>query len=491
MFSKNGSVHASRGTTRRWPWSSITAKLVALYTLSASILLASGMMFLYRVLVRNLDVLAAQFAADEIHDIRAALQERPEDRQVLESQVNFERTDLYPGYLARVTDEQGHILIETRGMSDVVPESAFPQSGVGGATGSPGKWKSPDGKSYLLVSAWVPAGRARKQRRLVQLALDMTQEDAVIANFGREAAIVVALGILLSAVAGVTVARIGMRPLADITRATQSIHPAQLHERLDATQWPQELVSLASAFDEMLSRLEDSFARLSQFSADLAHELRTPINNLMGEVEVALSRDRSVDEYRRILESNLEECSRVSRLTERLLFLARAESPETTIRAKRFDARKEIDAVCGFHHAVAQEQGVDIVCRGNETLHADPVLFRQAISNLLSNALRYSPRGGKVIISITHDDHRWIEVAVSDSGSGIEPEHLPKLFDRFYCADRSRSRHPHGSGLGLAIVKSIVSLHGGEATVTSTVGKGTSVHLKFPVSPPSANIAQL
>jgi len=243
--------------------------------------------------------------------------------------------------------------------------------------------------------------------------------------------------------------------------------------------WPQELTALAEAFDGMLDRLEDSFARLSQFSADMAHELRTPVNNLMGEAEVSLSKPRTTEEYQHVLASSLEECERLSRLIDSMLFLARAENAETELKRSALDVRAEIETVREFYDVVAEEQGVEVACAGDGRLNADPLLFRQALGNLLSNALQYTPRGGKVTISVAHSNG-WIDIGVTDTGAGIDPEHLPRIFDRFYRADRSRSQHPQGFGLGLAIVKSILTLHGGTVAIKSTPGAGTTVVLRFP-----------
>jgi two-component system heavy metal sensor histidine kinase CusS len=253
-----------------------------------------------------------------------------------------------------------------------------------------------------------------------------------------------------------------------------------LHERVNPARWPRELTALATAFDQMLDRLEKSFARLSQFSADLAHELRTPINNLMGEADLALSRVRAPDEYRRVLESSLEEFAKLARTIDGLLFLARAEHPETQVQRAALDARKEIDAVREFYDAMAQDQGVDVRCEGDAALHADPLLLRRAVSNLLSNALQYTPRGGRVVMSAAASPDGGAVVRVTDSGVGIEPEHLERIFDRFYRVDPARSRFPRGVGLGLAIVKSIMDLHRGLVTVQSEPGKGTTVSLQFP-----------
>ncbi|MGH8579969.1 MAG: heavy metal sensor histidine kinase [Gammaproteobacteria bacterium] len=236
---------------------------------------------------------------------------------------------------------------------------------------------------------------------------------------------------------------------------------------------------MARSFDQMLDRLENSFSRLSQFSADLAHELRTPINNLRGEAGVALSQARTPEEYRRTLESGLEEYARLSRLIDNLLFLARADGPMTGIRGTPCDARKAIKVVCEFYEALAADRGVEVACGGDATLEVDPVLFRQAISNLLSNALNYTARRGKVSISVQRYDDRTVEISVTDTGCGIPAQHLPKIFDRFYRVDPARSRQPSGAGLGLAIVKSIMGRQDGTVSVQSQVGKGSTFTLKL------------
>lgn len=464
----------------RW---SITKQLAWFYTLATSAMLVVASGFLYWILATTMEREDENFLANRVHALRIILQEQPEDTKALEREVIEENIGLasYQYYTySRILDESGRTLYEAPGMSREIPAAAF--SDVSEPAGKAQKWRSAEGKTYLLAATQVEPGAANRPKRQVQVALDETSEEAQLSRYARYLVGVLLVGILASAVIGIVAARRGLRPLADITKAAERITASQLHERIDAAYWPQELVSLAQAFDDMLDRLEDSFNRLSQFSADLAHELRTPINNLRGEAEVALSKPREANEYREILASSLEEYDRLSRMTDSLLFLAKADSAQAMGTSLPLDARKEIEKIADFYEALAAEQNVRVICEGEGTVDADPILFQRAISNLLSNALHHTTSGGTITFSVYRVDGGRIEITCCDTGTGIAQEHLPKIFDRFYRVNPSRNAQTEGAGLGLAIVKSIIGLHGGEIVIQSTLGVGTSVRLIFPAA---------
>src|SRR5207244_12241262 len=165
-------------------------------------------------------------------------------------------------------------------------------------------------------------------------------------------------------------------------------------------EWPRELKPLAIAFDDMLKRLDDSFTRLSQFPADLAHELRTPIANMLGEAQVALTRDRTAAEYRETIESSVAECERLSRIVDSLLFVARVDAAREPIARKWFDARAAVEKIAAFYQMVADDHNVTINCSGDGQSYADPDLFERAVGNLLDNALRFTPEHGSI--------HMWL-----------------------------------------------------------------------------------
>src|SRR5213078_4771959 len=218
------------------------------------------------------------------------------------------------------------------------------------------------GKLFSLVTTNEKLGG---KSYAIQLAQDRSSDEQVEREFGVLLIVVLAGSILASALIAITVTRHGLRPLGEMTRSLERIGPTHLNERVAPAGWPRELQPLAIAFDEMLKRLDDSFTRLSQFSADLAHELRTPIANIMGEAQVALTRDRTAGEYREIIESTIAECERLSRIVDNLLFVARVDAEREPIEQKRFDARAAVEKIAAFYQTIADDRHVMISCSGD------------------------------------------------------------------------------------------------------------------------------
>lgn len=457
---------------------SIAGRLTVLYTLSAAAILLAATLLLYQGLQTRLDREDRRFLSDKSRVLVATLNESgPRTEEQVVNEVSWEgKVRRFIVYYARMIDGDRHVLAETPHMP--VPAAAFPPPAAESADPNAVEWKGPGGGHFLLLS--IRVDRRSAGIRVLQMALDTTKEQALLFRYRRDMVVVLLFGVLLSAGAGLWVARSGLEPIEEITTAARRITPSQLYERIGSGNWPKELMELSQAFDRMLERLEESFKRLSQFSADMAHELRTPINTLMGEAEVTLSKPRDVEEYRQVLESSLEEYGVLSRLIDNLLFLARAENAEMRVEKTAFDTGVEIGKVREFHDVLASEQGVTLLSDGSAILTANRTLFRRAVSNLVSNALRYTPSGGVIAIRVRQQADQSVEVEVTDTGSGIAPQHLPKIFDRFYRADPVRSHESQEMGLGLSIVKSIMDLHGGAVSIESAPAKGTSITLRFP-----------
>ncbi|MFN2337811.1 MAG: heavy metal sensor histidine kinase [Gammaproteobacteria bacterium] len=248
---------------------------------------------------------------------------------------------------------------------------------------------------------------------------------------------------------------------------------------------PVELADLALSFNEMLGRIEDAFVRLSNFSADIAHELRTPVAALMTQTQVALSSKRSEDEYRRILYSNLEEYERLAQMTGDMLFLAQADHGLSRLNVCKLNLEEEVRALFDYYEAWAEEHGVTLELGGSATMMGDQLMLRRALGNLLSNAIRHTPSGQTVSVHLAPTAGGEVEILVENPGT-IPPEHISRLFDRFYRADPSRQRSGEGAGLGLAIVKSIIEAHGGTIEATSDAGR-IRFRIRLPASGPGLN----
>jgi two-component system heavy metal sensor histidine kinase CusS len=451
---------------------SIASLLVLLFTLSATLLLFCGLGVFYWIVVRHALSEDQAVLADKLAALRIDLKERGAIQ--FADELTTRSAGEHSPYWIRVLASTSGEIAETPGMSNLLPANVFPPSAAATLADRGVKNYRTGTKSFSLVTM---GEESNGQTYTIQVAQDRSSDEKVEGEFGILLLATLAGGIVASTVIAFTVTKRGLRPVREMTRSVENVKSTHLNARIAPTGWPRELQPLAVAFDAMLARLEDSFTRLSQFSADLAHELRTPIANILGEIQVTLRRDRSANEYREVLESAATECERLSGIVDNLLFVARADAEREPIESKKFDARAACEKIASFYRTVAEDRHVSIICAGDAEIHADPVLFERAISNLVDNALHFTPDGGEIKIDIAPRNGNT-EVAVIDTGAGIGPEHLPRVFDRFYRVDSSRSSD--GTGLGLALVKSIVDLHGGMAKIDSQLHHGTRVTLAFP-----------
>lgn len=355
-------------------------------------------------------------------------------------------------------------------------------------------WKAPDGSSFrlLLASIPVPADAAAAQGTravLVAFAYDTTQTRQLIARELEIFVVTLLLGAAIASLIGIWMARRIVAGPMRMAAAANRISARPMSERLSVERTPTELVESTHAFNRMLDRLEAAFKRLSEFSSDLAHDLRTPINNLLGEAQVALSRPRTAEEYRAVLESAVEDYERISRLIENMLFIARADDPQAAINRRWIDLRPLLERGRGYFEILAEERGValEIAMHGAgpvwQQVWADETMFMRALGNLVSNAVRYAPRGSAVVVETRVLVGGGCTLEVSNDGPPISLEHQQRIFERCYRVDESRADSASSSGLGLAIVKSIMDLHAGTASVISGPGRRTMFRLWFPGSP--------
>jgi two-component system heavy metal sensor histidine kinase CusS len=286
-------------------------------------------------------------------------------------------------------------------------------------------------------------------------------------------------GAILAALLGYALVRRGLRPARLIAQQAHSITAQRLDRGLDVASAPYELQQLVVAFNGMLDRLHDSFQRLSQFSADLAHDLRTPINNLMVQTQVALAQARLPEEYQGLLVSNVEEYERLARMLDNMLFLARADHAHVALAFEQLDCRLELQRIADYFEGVAEDSGVRLSITASGQVRADPMLLRRAISNLVANAIRYTEAGQTILLQAGQVEQATV-ITVSNPGPQIADSAIPRLFDRFYRADPARSDSASSAGLGLAIVQSIMKLHGGRVDLNRGGDHTTVFTLHFP-----------
>lgn len=450
---------------------------------AAFTLLLIATAYSYWALADTLDREDVSFLREEVGEVQMILNSRPDGVGALREHFNREiEAHLATPLFLRVLDGSGKTVASTEKMDSLIPPSGFPSPSREGHLAK-ARAISGEGKRFQLMSLTVSVDG---QPMTIQGAMDMSLERRLLSRYGQHMVIVLLAGLIVCAVTGYAVARRGLRPLSRMAAVIEPIGSSSLDRRLDDAGAPAELSKLAAAFNVMLQRLEDAFARLSRFSADIAHELRTPIHNVRGMVEVTLAnKQRSEEDQRRLLVPCLEECQRLSRLIDNLLFVARAENPQTQIKRTAVDVHAELERVQEFYEAAAADAGVMLEVSSNGTTETsaalDRQLFQQAMCNLVENALAHTPSGGKVKLFAAQVNGE-VRIEVTDTGAGIPPEHLPFVFDRFHRVDASRSKHTGGVGLGLALVKSIASLHGGAAKVESTVGTGSRFILTFPTT---------
>ena len=478
MSSKNAQPDRVHG---RWP---LAFKLTAWYAGSAFLLILLSTGFLYWALERNLDVEDDIFLRNKISDLKQLLESpKSSDLQFQQEVGTYWVGRQYGPIFARILDSKGNIRIETPGMRNELPSALFHQRAQSNLSLEVNGHSQ---KPFSILSSEATAFDGKKYQ--IQVAMTREREDVLLARYRERLWSVLFAALILCTGAGYWIAHSGVQPVKEITRLAKHIRSSTLGERIEPARFPKEFLELSQTLNEMLDRLEESFSRVSRFSDDIAHELRTPLNNLRGEIEVALAKDRTAEKYKAVLGSCYEEGVRLSRMIDSLLFLARTENPASDIEREPVDISKELASIAEFYEAPAAERGIVLTidhAATNYMLKLNRPLFRRAMSNLIDNALHYTSAGGAIGLKAFENGDK-IRVEITDTGRGIPREHLPRVMERFYRADPSRSHTTGNLGLGLSIVKGVAALHGGTVSISSEVEKGTSVFLDFPMETTSS-----
>ena len=463
------------GPVRRPASLSLTARLALLFALlTASLLIVVGVV-LGRAVEAHFDELDQHELAGKLRLIGNLLEHTDTPQALEELPQRLDEAFVGHDMAVLLRDGEGSAIYALRA-------GQFPPAQIEGQplAGGAGAWER-DGRHYIgreAAFAPPPAAGAVAGPRRALLGLDVTHHARFLETVRQRLWAGISAAALVAALLGWFVAHRGLAPLRRVTATAGRLSADRLGERLAEDAAPAEVRDLVEAFNGMLDRLEDSFRRLKEFSADIAHELRTPVSNLMTQTEVALSRSRSAEGYREVLASNLEEYERIARMVGDMLFLAQADKGRLPRATEEVSLADEARALAEFYEALAEEQGVAITVCGDARVAGDRLMLRRAVSNLLSNALRHTPRGGTVAIEIA-EEGEGATLAVTNAGEPIPAAELPRIFERFHRVGPDRLRQGEGAGLGLAIVRSIVEAHGGRVGVASEA-EGTSFTIRLP-----------
>ena len=290
--------------------------------------------------------------------------------------------------------------------------------------------------------------------------------------------------LILAALFARFMARRALKPISRIIDTAREIGQGQeLSKRIPVLKIKDELGQLALTFNEMMNRLENSFAQMRQFSSDASHELRTPLTVLKGQNELILSKQRKPEEYQEVISSNLEEINYMSKVLEDLFVLSKSDENQVNIDYKPVDLRALVEEVCKHAEILAEEKNIKIIIAFLELIEiqGDEVRLRQMVWNVLQNGIKYTQQGGELKISLQNEGD-FALLTIQDTGIGIPEEDLPLIFNRFYRVDKARTRDEGGSGLGLSICRQIAEAHKGKIEVESKLGVGTRFKICLPNS---------
>ncbi|WP_234265027.1 heavy metal sensor histidine kinase [Hydrogenophaga sp. NFH-34] len=454
---------------------SLTARLTAFYTLvSAAVLVGMGVLVSLAT-ERHFVELDHGYLKDKIGLVQKIVRESP-------SQVELS------GRLDELLNSHHGLFVDLRQGDRLVygqEAASFPKGLPTADSGAnPVDWSvGPQTLRGLSAQAEAPAlpDVASQATMQLRIAVD-TAHHAHFLQALRQTLMLYLLGaILVSGLLGWWAARRGLAPLRVMKERAMTVTAQKLDQRMPVQAVPAEFADLAQSLNNMLERLQSDFARLQEFSSDLAHELRTPINNLLTQTQVSLAQKRDANAYQDILASNAEEFQRLARMVSDMLFLAKTEHGIELPNPEAISLDQETQALFEFYDAVADEKRIRLSLTGQAVVMGDRLMLRRAIGNLLSNALRHSPTDAEVAVMIEQQGANTT-LSLTNQGVTISPEVLPRLFDRFFRVDKSRS-HPDsdGAGLGLSITQAIMAAHGGAVTASSSNGI-TTFCLVFPGS---------
>ncbi|QGT78925.1 heavy metal sensor histidine kinase [Guyparkeria halophila] len=459
---------------------SLTARLTLLFVLlSSSVLIGLGWL-LNAAVERHFIEMDRSLLEGKV-EVLERLLASPPDAQELQA-LDEAVLDMFR------SDPKLKVFVRTDGGSTILapPDLSFPDQAINRKQVEQADvlfaWSEGDSR-YRGLATTMQTALSDLTPFLVVVAINIDHHERFMERYGRTLSVFIPVAAFLSGLLGWWASRRGLSPLRLLQQRAASVTASQLDCRLPEESVPRELRGLAHELNCMLVRLEEAFRRLSNFSSDLAHEMRTPVSNLLTQTQVALSRSRTQHEYQETLASSAEELDRLSRMIADMLFLAQADNGLSLPSIQEIRLHDEIADLLEFYDALAEEEGVRLQASGQASVRGNRLMLRRAFSNLLSNAIRHAGEGGEVRITIA-EQSKTVSLIVENTGDPIPPSELPMIFDRFYRAEAARPRHGSttgGLGLGLAITRAIIHAHDGEIAADS-LGRRTRFHVTLPRS---------
>jgi two-component system heavy metal sensor histidine kinase CusS len=458
------------------PHASLAARIALASALFGLFIMGAGMVVGYWALGRQLDARSAAELAGKRDLVVHLLSETPATSQLPGTRHRFNdvligHDDLHLALVDEATDAPLATWSEAATQSVRVLDQLATQA-------APVSWRAPRGQRLESLRGVAPVADGGRVRYYV--SLDRRHDTQLLAGFVRASLLGAPILLAVVALGAWLIATTALAPLRRLQRMAATIGAQSLNRRVSEAGLPAELSDLARDFNAMLERIDTGYRRLQEFSADLAHELRTPVATLLGRNQVALSQDRSPVQLREVLEGDIEELERLSRLISDMLFIAQAEQGPALLRREQVDLHAEASRIAEYLSIVAEEKDVQVEVSGAGSAPADRMLVQRAVTNLLSNAVRHADAGSVVRVRVEEATARTV-LTISNQGEPIAADHLERIFDRFYRVDASRARLSGGTGLGLAIVRSIMHAHGGEVRASSDAATHTTrFTLEFP-----------
>lgn len=458
---------------------SITRRLAVLFAVVVMLTLAAVGSYLYRSLASQLEFRDDSELIGKVTQTRHLLEEARSIADIEKTRDAFLNVVFaHEGLIFVLARANGEVLIQNVQAPTFPPRLKTVPVGREPTVQDISDWQTSRGP-LRAIAAQGAIGVAGGEALEILLAREGVERVALLADYRFDLIFACIVGGFIASLLGWLTVRRGLEPVSLVAKKANEISSRKLDTRLNIDEAPQELRELTGAFNAMLDRLEDGVRRLSGFSADLAHDLRTPLNSLMLKSQVGLSRPRSADEYRALLESNIEEYERLSRIIESTLFLARADNAQLALKLEDVNVRSTLDKVAEYFSGIAEEAGVRLAVSGDAYAIADHTLMERAVSNLVANGIRHTAPGATLRMTASeHEDA--VTITVENPGAGIAAEHLDRVFDRYFRIDASRTERTASAGLGLSIVKAIMNLHEGHAQVASD-GRTTRFTLVFPI----------